>query len=233
MLRKRGHNVDVVGDGRAAVEAAARNPYDVILMDIQMPEMDGFQATGRIRATAAGRDLPIIALTAHALSGEREKCLAQGMSDYLTKPFKAHDLFAIVEGRAHAPAVTPPPAPADREAPVDLDGFRREMREAGVEEAVDAILDTFIQTADERIAALTAALGAGDPQGIKRAAHAFKSSAGTIGAKELAALLQQIETAAEKGDVAQARGLGDRFANDSAAVTAYVRRAREGNAPDG
>jgi two-component system sensor histidine kinase/response regulator len=228
MLRKRGHDVDVAGDGRAAVEAAARKRYDVILMDIQMPEMDGFQATGRIRATPAGRDLPIIALTAHALSGEREKCLAQGMSDYLTKPFKAHDLFAIVEGRAHAPAATPPPPPTDHDPPVDLDTFRREMREAGVEEAVDAILDTFVQSADERIAALTAALASGEAEAIKRAAHAFKSSAGTIGAKRLAALLQELEATAEGGDVAQARALGARFAEESAAVTAYVRRARAG-----
>jgi CheY-like chemotaxis protein len=227
MLRKRGHDVDVVADGRAAVKAAASQRYDLILMDIQMPEMDGFEATGRIRATAAGRDLPIIALTAHALSGEREKCLAQGMSDYLTKPFKAHDLFAIVEGRARAPATTPVPDPTGHSAPVDLDTFRREMREAGVEEAVDAILDTFVESSGERIAALTAALASGDPQGIKRAAHAFKSSAGTIGAKGLAALLQEVEALAEMGDVAQARALGARFAEESAAATDYVRRARQ------
>jgi len=230
MLRKRGHDVDVAGDGRAAVEAVARKRYDVVLMDIQMPEMDGFEATRHIRATAAGRDLPIIALTAHALSGEREKCLAQGMSDYLTKPFKGHDLFAIVEGRTGVVTAGPPPEPLvqSQEAPVDLDAFRREMRDAGVEEAVDAILDTFVQSAGERITALTAALATGEVQAIKRAAHAFKSAAGTIGAKRLAALLQELEAIAEAGDVAQARALGARFAEESAAVTAYVRRARQG-----
>jgi CheY-like chemotaxis protein len=230
MLRKRGHDVDVVGDGRAAVEAVARKRYDVVLMDIQMPEMDGFEATRHIRATAAGRALPIIALTAHALSGEREKCLAQGMSDYLTKPFKGHDLFAIVEGRAGVVTAGLPPDPLvqSQEAPVDLDAFRREMRDAGVEEAVDAILDTFVQSAGERITALTAALATGEAQAIKRAAHAFKSAAGTIGAKRLAALLQELEAIAEGGDIAQARALGERFKEESAAVTAYVRRARQG-----
>src|SRR6266571_3842869 len=228
MLRKRGHDVDVVGDGRAAVEAVARKRYDTVLMDIQMPEMDGFEATRQIRSTAAGRDLRIVALTAHALSGEREKGLAQGMSDYLTKPFKAHDLFAAGEGRTEtAPAAAAPPPPAP-DAPVDLDTFRRDMREAGVEEAVDAILDTFVESAGERIGALTTALASGEAQAIKRAAHAFKSSAGTIGAKGLAALLQQLEALAEAGDVAQARALGDRLAQESAAVTAYVRRARQG-----
>jgi PAS domain S-box-containing protein len=228
MLRKRGHDVDVVGDGRAAVEAVARKAYDVVLMDIQMPEMDGFEATHHIRSTTPGRDLRIVALTAHALSGEREKCLAQGMSDYLTKPFKGHDLFAIVERRADVvPAgVSPEPRAPNAEAPVDLDAFRAEMREAGVEEAVDAILDTFVQSAGERITALTAALALGEAEAIKRAAHAFKSSAGTIGAKRLAALLQEFEALAEAGDVARARALAERFAEESAAVTAYVRRAR-------
>jgi PAS domain S-box-containing protein len=229
MLRKRGHDVDVVGDGRAAVEAAARKRYDVVLMDIQMPEMDGFEATRHIRSTTPGRDLPIIALTAHALSGEREKCLAQGMTDYLTKPFRGHDLFAIVEGRAGVVTAGLPPDPLvpSQDAPVDLDAFRRDMREAGVEEAVDAILDTFVRSAGERITALTAALATGEAQAIKRAAHAFKSAAGTIGAKGLATLLEQLETAATAGDVALARTLGDRFVAESAAVAAYVRRARQ------
>jgi PAS domain S-box-containing protein len=227
MLRKRGHEVDVVGDGRAAAQAAADKRYDVVLMDIQMPEMDGFEATRTIRATEAGRDLRIVALTAHALGGEREKCMAQGMNDYLTKPFKAHELFAVVEGRLEAGgAIASAPAPT-QDAPVDLDAFRREMRAAGVEEAVDAILDTFVQSAGERIAALSTALASGEATAIKRAAHAFKSSAGTIGAKGLATLLQQVEALAEAGDIAQARSLADRFAKESAAVTAYVQRARQ------
>jgi PAS domain S-box-containing protein len=224
MLRKRGHEVDVVGDGGAAVEAAARTRYDVVLMDIQMPGMDGFEATGRIRASPAGRDLRIIALTAHALSGERENCLAHGMNDYLTKPFKGHELFAVVEGR---PTIGPTAAPAasgpSRDAPVDLEGFRREMREVGVEDAVDGILDVFVQAAGERSAALSAALVTGGAPEITRAAHAFKSSAGTIGAKRLAAVLDEMETAAAAGDLAQARVLGDRFEEESAAVTAYLR----------
>src|SRR5207253_2511690 len=94
--------------------------YDVVLMDIQMPEMDGFEATAKIRGLPQGGTLPIIALTAHALSGERERCLERGMSGYVAKPFKAHDLFAAVEGRGTQPAdTTAAPSPA-----VDLAAFR-------------------------------------------------------------------------------------------------------------
>src|SRR2546430_3730925 len=130
MLLKRGHQVDVVSNGREAVDAVTRERYDVVLMDIQMPEMDGFEATAKIRALPQGRTLPIIALTAHALSGERERCLERGMSGYLAKPFKAHDLFAAVEGRGPQAAdsgVAPSPAG-------DLVAFRRTMEEAGAGE---------------------------------------------------------------------------------------------------
>ena len=128
-------------------EAAAQKRYDVVLMDIQMPGMDGFEATGRIRASPAGRDLRIVALTAHALSGEREKCLAQGMNDYLTKPFKGHELFAVVEGRPNGGPTAAPAASlsSGQGAPVDLDAFRREMRDVGVEDAVNGILDVFVR----------------------------------------------------------------------------------------
>jgi CheY-like chemotaxis protein len=98
MLRRRGHQVDVVGDGVEAVAAVQRAAYDVVLMDVQMPEMDGFEATAAIRKIPEGVGLPIIALTAHALAGERERCLEHGLDGYLSKPVKAQELFAAVEG---------------------------------------------------------------------------------------------------------------------------------------
>jgi CheY-like chemotaxis protein len=227
MLRKRGHEVDVVADGAAAVAAVRATAYDVVLMDIQMPEMDGFAATEAIRALPDRAGLPIIALTAHALSGERDRCLSHGMTGYLTKPFRSHELFGLVEGWAE-PAVSVPAAPAAPapDGPVDLEHFRRTMREAGAEEAVDSILDTFLETAPERLAVLGAAVARHEAAGIAAAAHAFKSAAGSIGARALASLLGDAERAARTGDGSGARGLYDRIEQETGAVVDYVRQAR-------
>ena len=224
MLLKRGHHVDVASNGREAVDAVAREPYDVILMDIQMPEMDGFEATEQIRGLPQGRSLPIIALTAHALSGERERCLARGMSGYLAKPFKAHDLFAAVEGRGAQPADTA----ATRAPAVDLAAFRRTMEEAGAADAVDGILETFVATLPQRLEALVAAAGGTEAEPLHRAAHAFKSAAGTIGAGHLAALLEEMERAAQGGNLAGARDKLEHVRGEAQAALDYIRTATKG-----
>jgi CheY-like chemotaxis protein len=102
LLEKKGHQVSVADNGRAALHAYTRAPYDVVLMDVQMPEMDGLEATAAIRrheadCNGAGRRVPIIAMTAHALSGDRERCLAAGMDDYVSKPIQSRALFGAIE----------------------------------------------------------------------------------------------------------------------------------------
>ncbi|HVH08604.1 MAG TPA: response regulator [Gemmatimonadales bacterium] len=229
MLVKRGHQVDVVANGREALDAVVAHDYDVVLMDVQMPEMDGFEATQRIRALPRGQTLPIIALTAHALSGERERCLAQGMSGYLAKPFKAHELFAAVEARPSAPAepaAAPGPAPAV--PPVDVAAFRRTMEDAGAGEAVDGILATFVATAPARLKALADAAAGTEPEPVRLAAHAFKSAAATIGARRLATLLDGIETAAREGDVRRAREALERVHTEAQGALDHLRTATKG-----
>src|SRR5438477_559488 len=229
MLVKRGHQVDVVGNGREAVDAVGARDYDLVLMDIQMPELDGFAATAAIRALPRGRSLPIIALTAHALSGERERCLERGMTGYLAKPFKAHDLFAVIEGRTAATTDTvaaPPP-------PVDLAAFRGTMREAGAEEAVDGILATFAATLPQRLEALAEATRGSEAESIQHAAHAFKSAAATIRARRLAQLLEEMETSARSGDVARARGALQDVNSEAQTVLDHVRRAVDGGGRHG
>ena len=213
MLRKRGHHVDVVGTGTAAVAEASRGHYDVVLMDIQMPEMDGLDATRAIRAMPNCADLPIVALTAHALSEERQNCLAAGMNAYVTKPFKAFELFAAAEG--WGARSTPPP--------VDLAAFRREMADAGASDAVDGIVESFLAAAAVRTNSMGQAVEAEDLTEIARLAHAFKSSAAQLGARRLAETLKEIEAGARdwKMDVVK-QAYGD-FIAEAQAVVKYLR----------
>ena len=107
-LKKLGHKVEVAGDGLEVLEALERTEYDVILMDCQMPEMDGYETTKRIRLNNRHRDIRIIAMTANAMKGDREICLAAGMDDYVSKPTAPNDLSKALSGvhvRAHSGAV--------------------------------------------------------------------------------------------------------------------------------
>jgi CheY-like chemotaxis protein len=108
-LSKRGHKVQVARDGQEAVDWAAREEFDVILMDVQMPRVDGFQATAAIRQLPGRASVPIIALTAHAMSGDRERCLAAGMTDYLTKPLNVRELVEVVAAHASQPFASETP----------------------------------------------------------------------------------------------------------------------------
>ena len=234
MLEKRGHSVEVVGNGREAVAAVKRGGYDVVLMDVQMPEMDGIAATHEIRRNPGYADLPIIAMTAHALQEERQDFLKAGMNDHIPKPFKPHELFSCVEGwggggGGTAEAPTPAEAVPDASPPVDLEGFRRTMREAGVEEAVDDMLDVFLDDAPARMEAVSAAVASGDAEQTRLAAHAFKSAAGTVEAKKLFELLKQLETAGQERRTDEAEQLRELVAAEYAAVHAYLEQARAAN----
>ncbi|HET8712672.1 MAG TPA: response regulator [Gemmatimonadales bacterium] len=226
MLVKRGHEVHVSGNGREAVEALSQRDYDVILMDIQMPEMDGFEATAAIRAMDKGKTIPIIGLTAHALSGERERCISKGMSDYLAKPFKAHELFGLVEGSADGKKPEPAAPAAGAAPPVDLEGFRMTLREAGAEQALYSIVDTFVRQGPDRLAALAAAATNGSGAEIAKAAHVFRGAAATIGARELAELLERVETSARAGDVEAAKETFELVSPVAHHVTEYLRHQR-------
>jgi len=225
MLVKRGHEVHLAANGREAVDAVTHRDYDVVLMDIQMPEMDGFEATHAIRALPRGKALPIIGLTAHALSGERERCLSHGMTDYLAKPFKAHELFALVEGTAEPkPAALPPLATLA--PPVDLEGFRATLREAGAESALYSIIDTFVRQAPDRLAGLATAVASGTGDDIVKAAHVYRGAAATIGARELAELLERVETSARAGEIEKAKEAFESVSPIAHSVTDYLRQQR-------
>jgi PAS domain S-box-containing protein len=230
MLRKRGHYVTIAENGRLAVDAVRAGKFDLVLMDIQMPVLDGIGATKEIRADARFHDLPIIALTAHALHQERDHFFEAGMNGFVPKPFKPHELFAAVEGwgAADAALVAAAPPAAGNGVPVDVEGFRRSMREAGIEDVVPEMLQVFMDDAPMRMQALTEAVEAGEPGAIREAAHAYKSAARTILAKGLSALLQEVEDAGRGGDSATARMLIDGLRDESDAVLAFLATAAGG-----
>ena len=143
-----------------------RHRYDVVLMDMQMPELDGLGATREIRRLLDGRALPIIALTANVLTGERERCLEEGMDDYLGKPFKAHELFAVVEGGECRPRR------ASRTKQTWCirwisRGSGARLREGGIEEALDDIIAEFVKDAPGRMAAVEEAAAKDDADAIE------------------------------------------------------------------
>lgn len=223
MLRRRGHEVDVVGDGRAAVEAVTRRAYDVVLMDVQMPELDGLTATQEIRSDPAHAGLPIIAMTAHTMPADVERCLEAGMNDHVAKPFKPHELFAKVEGWDHSGTdVALAASPPGDVPPVDLEGFRSALREAGIEDALGNMLDVFLADAPARMVALDAAVTAQDAEAVRQAAHAYKSAAGTVWARPLAELLREAERAGREGDLRRAASLVEGIRSEHDDVLRYL-----------
>jgi len=245
LLKKRGHEIIAVTDGKQAVEAAQRDRFDLVLMDIQMPEMDGHEATRRIRQFADADTLPIVALTAHAFAEERERSRAAGMNDFLAKPFKPDDLYDLVDrwARVRSPEADEEQGAASgagnetREGdtmqagrqegpPVDLEGFRAVMREAGVEEVVDSTLEIYVDDAPGIFASIAGAVEASDADAVRKAAHSLKSASGNIRAHRLYQMLQAMENAGKAGDVDVARTAFPELKGEFEAVMEFLRAAR-------
>ena len=196
LLSKRGHQVSVVDNGRQAIAALADGTFDLILMDVQMPEMDGFEATREIRANenGTGGHIRIVAMTAHAMKGDRERCFAAGMDGYLSKPIDPAMLYAILEGDSDAidPRMLPDPDPA-RPLPIDSDQFMRRL--GGDEQLFMDVIQLFLHDCPLRLAAIKEAVDEGDPEKIRSTAHALKGAAANLSAAALfdaASVLERI-----------------------------------------
>lgn len=215
MLERAGYRCDVAANGREALEAFSRIPYDLILMDCQMPVMDGYEATRQIRnRQKPGSHTPIIAMTAHALRGDKERCLQAGMDDYISKPVTAADLLATLARYLHtgaaaptgasppetdpSPAAAPGPGDPDRANEVPVDFQRLQEIADGNVEFKRELIDVFLTQVEERMAAIENALETGDPAGIQAEAHALKGSCASAGATKLAECARRLEQAAKE-----------------------------------
>jgi PAS domain S-box-containing protein len=210
-LHKLGYTADAVANGREVLQSLQWLPYDFVLMDCQMPEMDGYETTVAIRQReGTGKHTIIIAMTAHALQGDREKCLAAGMDDYLSKPLKVEDLQRALERWGPAPVLQVelplhPPA-LDRSCPpVNLKQLRAIAGQD--EQEVRQLVDLYLQQTAVAIAELKVAVASGSAREVERLAHSCAGASLNCGMVGMARLFQRLERSAHEGRVAD----GDRW----------------------
>ena len=211
MLEKLGYRVDVVANGLEAIEAVSRVPYAAVLMDVQMPEMDGYSATGEIRRRQGDwRRIPIIAMTANAMQGDREKAMDAGMDDYVSKPIKPRDLEAtlrrwISATEAGVPEAAEVSLEGSQEAdPLDrsvLEGLR-ELQQEGEPDILNELIEMFQADVPLQITFLRKAVEAADVPSAERIVHTLRGSCANMGAARMEALCKRLEEMARSGDLA-------------------------------
>jgi PAS domain S-box-containing protein len=239
VLRRAGMECRTAENGLEAIQAVEREPFDLVLMDCQMPEMDGFEATRRLRAMEhSGRlagHLPVIALTASAVKGDREHCLEAGMDTYLSKPFEAAGLLAVV-GRLLAAQKKDPAAetlaqrqpitlPSNSAPPIDQNAFLR--RCMGDFDFAQELLSEFERMLTGCVDEIAQHASAGDAAGTMKSAHGLKGVTGTIGAEPLRALATQIEAVGKAGDLTEVASLVAQLRDEAQRCLRYLPELRQ------
>jgi CheY-like chemotaxis protein/HPt (histidine-containing phosphotransfer) domain-containing protein len=235
LLAKQGHEAVVVGDGRQALDALEGGGFDLVLMDVQMPVLDGLEATRLLRARErrSGEHVPVIAITAHAMRGDRERCLEMGCDDYVAKPMRFRELAAAIErslGRSRP--LDPSGAEADAGSlpgavpaatTFDLASALEEVD--GDEELLREMAQVFLEDHPQPMSALREAANACDPERLCRAAHTLKGAFANFTANEAVAAAHRLEAMGRDGTLSGAdpimnelEGLVDRLAGLSAFV---------------
>jgi two-component system, sensor histidine kinase len=210
MLERAGYTVEIVDNGRAAIAAIEGGDYDLLLMDVQMPELDGVAATQRIRALGPEKSgLPIVAITAHAMAGARQEYIAGGMNDYVSKPFELEELLGVVSRwTGVAPTRRRKGAPAKAGAPAILDERRLgELEQIMPRREFEALLRSWVGATTARVDRIESHAGSGNLSGAQQDAHDLASSSGNMGAARLEALGRSLERSCRAGDIAGARAL--------------------------
>jgi CheY-like chemotaxis protein/HPt (histidine-containing phosphotransfer) domain-containing protein len=196
LLRKRGYQVDVAGHGQRALEMLEEKTYGLVLMDVQMPVLDGLETTRRIRGDRRFDNLPIVAMTAHAMNGDRDRCLQAGMNGYLAKPVDHRHLLAVAD-QYLALGPEPPPPPASITG-VNADLVSRLMDTDPT--LVGQMVQLFLQLAPERMERLKSSATRGDLDLLRSDARKLRAAAHSIAATAIAASAADLERAGDKGD---------------------------------
>jgi signal transduction histidine kinase/ligand-binding sensor domain-containing protein/DNA-binding response OmpR family regulator len=221
-LEKMGYRVDVVSNGAEAIGAWETGRYHLILMDCQMPVMDGYQATREIRRREQGTShIPIIALTADAMQGAEQQCREAGMSDYLTKPLDRARLSERIDRHLASATTSFAPALAEADAPVDWINFMKVTD--GDEKFAQELVQLFIDSGDATLRDISAAVDRGDLAAIGAAAHSFKGSSASISARPASAAAGRLELAARAGAVDQVSELEGQLRRELGRVVEYLR----------
>jgi CheY-like chemotaxis protein/HPt (histidine-containing phosphotransfer) domain-containing protein len=259
LLQQMGYQPDLAGNGLEAVEALERKPYDLIFMDVMMPEMNGFEATAAIRERQKNNlqfpnfkpSLIIVAMTANAMQGDREKCLEAGMDDYIAKPVRPEDVRKIVElwgtkvleqAPAHAPEPgTPTPTnplktadaggvsgPAAAEDPVDMerlmeftDGSADNLRE---------LIELYLTQTTDQLEKLGAAVAAADTGEVRRVAHSCAGASATCGMRHLVPMLRELESQGRQGKLTSAERLFEQAGQEFKRIRSFLEERQMGQA---
>jgi two-component system sensor histidine kinase/response regulator len=224
MLGKRGFAVEIAANGREALTMLAQRSYALVFMDCQMPEMDGYAATAAIRGReSSGTRLPIVAMTAHAMKGDRERCLAAGMDDYLAKPLRPAQLDDVLQRWLGTPPAATAQTVEAEQNPFDalVDEARMRIFRVDYPEIVGQLIELFVESTPPLLEELRAGAEIGDAEAVRRAAHKLKGSCQNIGAGFMAKLADGLEHSAA-ADPAAVAGLQRVFEDTRDALRAAL-----------
>jgi CheY-like chemotaxis protein len=254
LLQQMGYHPDVVGNGLEALAALEKQAYDLIFMDVMMPEMNGLEATEAIRQRQKDprafphykTSLIIVAMTASAMQGDRERCLSAGMDDYIAKPVRPEDVRKTIEAwapkalqasvpvppeepvaRAQDAPATEPNTPAPETGPVDIDRLL-EFTD-GSPENLRELVELYLTQTTEQLEKLRAALAAADPAEVRRVAHSCAGASATCGMRHMVPLLRELERQGREGKLTDAGGVFEQTAREFQKVRSYLESHQVGH----
>ncbi len=226
LLEKIGHRVEVATNGREAVAMYRQKPFDLVLMDVQMPEVDGYQATRQIRQIQQqiGKRVPIIALTAHASPADRQRCLASGMDEYLAKPIRADDLYVLIESlTGHRSTVTGEPSEA-KPATHLIDWEMAFETVGGDRKLLEELIRVFLKDQEQMLANIETSISQQDEKNLRLSAHSIKGALNHLGGRSAAKHAEKLESMAQKEDLTKAATVFDQFRDSLNELTSEMKK---------